>query len=150
MKGRTYKYMTKEPMFPFGFGLTYSEAEYRNMSLNAQKLKKKESLEVNLEVAHKGDFNIDEVVQLYICPEDTSGGIPLKSLKGFKRISLKKGESKKVSFSISPEELKVINEVGEKVWRKGKYKVVVGNSSPGKLSTKLGAAIPQEAIVQLR
>ncbi|QVY66578.1 glycoside hydrolase family 3 C-terminal domain-containing protein [Polaribacter sp. Q13] len=150
MKGRTYKYMTKEPMFPFGFGLTYSEAEYKNMSLNAQKLKKKESLEVNLEVANKGDFNIDEVVQLYICPEDTSGGIPLKSLKAFKRISLKKGESKKVSFSISPEELKVINEVGEKVWRKGKYKVVVGNSSPGKLSTKLGAAIPQEAIFQLR
>ncbi|WP_111708486.1 glycoside hydrolase family 3 C-terminal domain-containing protein [Lutibacter citreus] len=150
MKGRTYKYMTKEPMFPFGFGLTYSKTEFKNMTLNAEKLKVKDALEVNVEVANTGDFNIDEVVQLYICPEDISGGIPMKSLKAFKRISLAKGTAKMISFSIKPEDLKVYNEEGEKVWRKGKYNVVVGNSSPGELSIKLGAAVPQEMIIQLK
>jgi beta-glucosidase len=150
MKGRTYKYMTEEPMFPFGFGLTYSETSIKNIRLNKTKLRKKDVLEVQVDVANTGNYDIDEVVQLYVSPEDTSGGIPLRSLKSFQRISLKKGESKKVNFSIQPANLKVVNEKGDKVWRKGKYKIVVGNSSPGDLSVKLGASLPQEVMIQLK
>ncbi|WP_430931675.1 glycoside hydrolase family 3 C-terminal domain-containing protein [Saccharicrinis sp. 156] len=150
MKGRTYKYMTKEPMFPFGFGLTYSKTELSGLTLSRTKLKKSESLDVKVDVANMGDYDIDEVVQLYVCPVDTTGGIPLKSLKAFNRISLKKGEQKQIAFSIPPEQLKVVNEMGKKVWRKGQYKIVVGNASPGKLSVDLGAAAPQEVMVVLR
>jgi beta-glucosidase len=150
MKGRTYKYMTKEPMFPFGYGLTYSKTEFNNLVLNSTKLKKKETLEVTVDIANVGDVDIEEVVQIYVCPENVSGGIPLKSIKGFSRASLKKGEKKSVSFSINPEDLKVVNEEGERVWRKGKYKIVVGNASPGDLSVKLGAAVPQTATIQLK
>ncbi|WP_298369244.1 glycoside hydrolase family 3 C-terminal domain-containing protein [uncultured Lutibacter sp.] len=150
MKGRTYKYMTKDPMFPFGYGLTYSKTEFSNLVLNSTKLKKKETLEVTVDVENVGNFDIEEVVQLYICPENVSGGIPLKSMKGFSRASLKKGEKKSVSFSINPEDLKVVNEEGERVWRKGNYKIVVGNASPGDLSVKLGASVPQTAIIQLK
>ena len=57
---------------------------------------------------------------------------------------------KNVSFQINPEDLKFVNEKGEKVWRKGTYKVIVGNSSPGELSVKLGAAIPQEVVLKLK
>ncbi|WPR71122.1 glycoside hydrolase family 3 C-terminal domain-containing protein [Flavobacterium sp. NG2] len=150
MKGRTYKYMTEEPMYPFGFGLTYSKTELSNLKLNSTKLRKNEGLTVKVDVANVGDFDIDEVVQLYICPEDTSGGIPLKSLKAFERIALNKSDKKTVSFSITADDLKVIDTNGKKVWRKGNYKIVVGNASPGALSTKLGAALPQETIIELK
>ncbi|MEH0152715.1 glycoside hydrolase family 3 C-terminal domain-containing protein [Limibacter armeniacum] len=150
MQGRTYKYMTKEPMFPFGFGLTYSETQFSNLALNSTKLKKNDSLEVKIEVANTGDFDIEEVVQLYVCPVEATDGIPLKSLKSFQRVALKKGEKQALTFALDAENFKVVNQEGEKVWRKGAYKVVVGNASPGELSLKLGAATPQEATIQLR
>lgn len=150
MQGRTYKYMTKEPMFPFGFGLTYSETAFKNMVTNATKLKKNQELNVEVELSNVGDFDIEEVVQLYVCPVEVTGGIPMKSLKAFKRIDLPKGASKKVAFTLSPEELMVVNEEGKKVWRKGDYKIVVGNASPGAYSETLGAAKAQEVVVTLK
>jgi len=150
MKGRTYKYMTEEPLFPFGFGLTYSKTQFDDLILSDTKLKTGENLGISVKVSNVGDYDIDEVVQVYICPADTSGGIPLKSLKRFNRITLKKGESKSLNFGIDSKELRVIDTQGKSIWRKGSYKVVVGNSSPGELSVKLGAAIPQEAIVVLK
>ena len=150
MKGRTYKYMTEEPMYPFGFGLSYSKTEFKNIKSNATTLKKNQNLEISVEISNVGNYNIDEVAQLYICPEEVTDGIPYKSLKAFKRIELAKGETKSVSFTITPEELKVINTEGEKEWRKGDYKVVIGNSSPGDLSVRLGAAQPQEVVITLK
>ena len=150
MQGRTYKYMTKEPMFPFGFGLTYSETAFKNMVTSATKLKKNQELNVEVELSNVGDFDIEEVVQLYVCPVEVTGGIPMKSLKAFKRIDLPKGETQKVAFTLSPEELMVVNEEGKKVWRKGDYKIVVGNASPGAFSESLGAAKPQEVVVTLK
>ncbi|MDV7187162.1 glycoside hydrolase family 3 C-terminal domain-containing protein [Lutibacter sp. TH_r2] len=150
MQGRTYKYMTEEPMFPFGFGLTYSKTEIKNLTLNKEKLKSKDELNVSVEVSNIGDFDIDEVVQLYISPVKNDENLPNTSLKGFQRISLKKGETKTINFTIKAKDLKVINVEGEKVWRKGAYKVIVGNSSPSKLSEKLGAATPQFSEIILR
>lgn len=150
MKGHTYKYMTEEPMFPFGFGLTYSKTELSNLSLSSSKLKKDTKLEAQVEIANNGEYDIEEVVQLYVSPEDISGGLPFTSLKAFKRVDLKKGEKKRVAFSLDPEILKVINEEGEKVWRKGDYKIIIGNSSPGARSIKLGAAVPQEEMITLK
>ncbi|WP_075591177.1 glycoside hydrolase family 3 C-terminal domain-containing protein [Labilibacter marinus] len=150
MQGRTYKYMTEEPMFPFGFGLTYSETQISDLVLSSEKLKKKEDLKVSVKVANTGDYDIDEVVQLYVSPEEVTGGIPITSIKGFQRISLKKGESKTVEFKVSSDQFMVVNTEGEKEWRKGAYKITVGNSSPSDLSQKLGAAAPQEASIQLR
>ncbi|MGB5434508.1 MAG: glycoside hydrolase family 3 C-terminal domain-containing protein [Maribacter sp.] len=150
MRGRTYKYMMEEPAYPFGFGLSYSKSEFRNLALSSLKLNKKEKLTITVDVANIGAYDMEEVVQVYVSPKDTSGGIPLKSLKAFKRVSLKKGEEKTLTFSLEPEDLKVINEKGEKIWRKGEYTILVGNSSPGDLSIRLGAAIPQKTIIQLR
>lgn len=145
MKGRTYKYMTEEPMYPFGFGLTYSKTAISNLKLNASKIKKDMNLEAQVDVSNTGNYDIDEVVQLYICPKDTTGGLPIKSLKAFQRISLKKGETKPISFNVTAEMLKVVNAEGAKVWRKGEYQVVVGNCSPSTIAEKLGAATPQTA-----
>ncbi|WP_343329616.1 glycoside hydrolase family 3 C-terminal domain-containing protein [Polaribacter staleyi] len=150
MKGRTYKYMTEEPMYPFGFGLTYSKTEIKNLKLSNTKLRKNGSLEVSVEVANVGNYDIDEVVQLYVSPKVNKDNLPLQSLKAFKRITLAKGAIKTVSFTLSTEELKVIDTKGAKVWRKGDYKITVGNSSPGNKSVKLGAAKPQELTITLR
>ncbi|WNJ16574.1 glycoside hydrolase family 3 C-terminal domain-containing protein [Pontibacter sp. G13] len=150
MKGRTYKYMTEAPMYPFGFGLTYSKTELSQLTLSATKLKKNQSLSIQVEVANVGKFDIEEVVQLYICPEDTTGGIPLRSLKAFQRVALTQGATETLSFELDADQLKVIDEHGDLVWRKGDYRIVVGNASPGELSTQLGAAIPQEAIITLK
>ena len=150
MKGRTYKYMMEEPAYPFGFGLTYSKSEFRNLALSALKLNKKEKLTLTVDIANIGGYDMEEVVQVYVSPKDTSGGIPLKSLKAFKRVSLQKGEVQTLTFSLKPEELKVINEKGEKIWRKGEYNIQVGNSSPSEFSVQLGAAVPQKTSIQLR
>lgn len=150
MKGRTYKYMTEEPMYPFGFGLTYSKTEFNNLKLSSDKVKSNSSLSASVEVINSGNYDIDEVVQLYICPVDHKDGVPFKTLKAFERVALKKGERKTVSFTIAPEQLKFVNEKGEKIWRKGDYKIVIGNASPGDLSVKLGAAVPQETMLSLK
>lgn len=150
MKGRTYKYMTKEPMFPFGFGLTYSKTKFSNLSLSSSKLKKNEKLNVKVDAANTGNFDIDDVVQLYISPVDTAGGLPISDLKRFQRVSLSKGEKKTLNFTLDPENLEVVDQDGKSVWHKGKYKIIVGDSSPGDLSTKLGAATPQEAVLELK
>ncbi|MBD0404336.1 glycoside hydrolase family 3 C-terminal domain-containing protein [Flammeovirga sp. EKP202] len=150
MKGRTYKYMTEEPLYPFGFGLTYSKTTLSNLRLNSEKLKKNTPLEVQVEVSNSGAYDIEEVVQLYISPSDTTGGLPLQSLKAFERVVLKKGEKKNLKFTLNSESLKIINTEGEKVWRKGKYKITVGNASPGDLSVRLGAAVPQEKGIELK
>jgi len=150
MKGRTYKYMTEEPLFPFGFGLTYSKTTLSNLNLSSKKLRKNETLVAKVEVANTGNFDIDEVVQLYVCPQNNNEGLPLKSLKAFKRVSLKKNKKTTLTFELEPEDLKFVNKQGEKVWIKGNYKIFVGNASPGELSLKLGATLPQEAIVTLK
>lgn len=150
MKERTYKYMTQVPMFPFGFGLTYSKTEIGKISVEDVTLNKKQSLNVSVEVSNVGNFDIDEVVQLYVNPINPTDGIPLKSLKAFQRISLKLGEKKTLNFQINPDDLMVINTEGKKVWRKGKYNVVIGNASPGDLSKKLGAVFAEEITITLK
>lgn len=150
MKGRTYKYMTEEPLYPFGFGLTYSKIEMDNLKLSATKLKKNQSLEVSVDVKNTGDFDVEEVVQLYVSPVDNKLNLPLRTLKGFKRVKLSKGESKSVTFNLSPEDLKVINEQGEKIWSKGKYKIIVGNAAPIKNIVKLGAIKPNQIEILLK
>ena len=150
MQGRTYKYMTEEPAYPFGFGLTYSRTEFSDVRLNTSNPAEDEPLSVQVDVANTGGYDIEEVVQLYISPVEVSGGLPIHSLKAFQRVALAKGEIKQLSFAINPAELHIVSEDGEKTWRRGDYKVTVGNSSPGELSVRLGAAVPQETIITLK
>ncbi|WP_068471863.1 glycoside hydrolase family 3 C-terminal domain-containing protein [Saccharicrinis aurantiacus] len=150
MQGRTYKYMTKEPMYPFGYGLTYSKTTFSDLIIEASKLKKGKDLNIQLEVSNAGDFDMGDVVQLYINPVNSSGGIPLKSLKAFERVSLKKGEKQTINFTVKADDLKVVNKEGERVWHKGEYKVVLGNASPGELSKRLGASFAKESTIILR
>ena len=124
-----YLDVRNEPLYPFGYGLSYTQFEYSNLKLSAKELKENEDIEVSVEVTNTGNFDGKEVVQLYV--RDIVGSItrPVKELKGFKKIFIKKGETKLVSFKLSVEDLKFYNSSLDFVAELGKFQVFVGTDS---------------------
>ena len=150
MAGRTYRYMKKEPLYPFGFGLSYTHFEYKNLKLDADKVKQGDSIRATVTVKNIGNSDGDEVVQLYITDIEASTRTPLYALKGFKRISLKAGQSKTIEFTITPEIMALINNSGESVLENGEFKVTIGGCSPGNRGIALGAPEPVQATFTLQ
>jgi beta-glucosidase len=142
MDGRTYRYMTKEPLYPFGFGLSYTRFEFSELTLNTKSVKAGDGLKAEVKVTNAGNYAGDAVVQLYLSAKDVSFKTPLASLKGFDRISLKPGESQLVSFDLTPELLSLVNEEGVLAHVPGSYRLIIGESSPSPRSQALGAATP--------
>ena len=128
MAGKTYRYITKPVLYPFGFGLSYTSFAYSNLKLSATQLTKKAPLKINLTVKNTGNYNGDEVVQLYIKHSGT--GMPLKELKGFKRIYLKKGEQQNISFSLKATDIQHYDaKIDELAAISGKVQLMIGPSS---------------------
>jgi beta-glucosidase len=140
MSGRTYRYMTKEPMYPFGFGLSYAKFDYSDLALSKERISKKESTTLTCKVTNTSDESADEIIQLYITANSKELDSPLFSLKGVQRISLNPGSSQEISFVVSPQMLNQINEKGEKELKKGDYTISIGGSLPTKRSLDLGAS----------
>ncbi|PWJ35003.1 glycoside hydrolase family 3 C-terminal domain-containing protein [Sediminitomix flava] len=149
MIGRTYRYMNEDPLYPFGFGLSYVDFEFSSISIKDQAYKSSENIEVELTVTNKGTLKAEEVIQLYISDYPVKFKAPNHSLKDFQRLSLEAGESRKIAFTVTPEMRQVINEKGEKIVPKGLIKITVGNSAPLKRSIELGAKL-QTAQVKLK
>jgi beta-glucosidase len=150
MKGRTYRYMTSEPLYPFGFGLSYTKFTYSNLQLSKATVKKNEPVEATVTVTNAGQTAGDEVVQLYLTCEATGITTPLYSLKGFKRITLAPGATEQVHFTITPDMLKVINDKGESLLPAEKVKISIAGSLPGARSEALGAAKGVEALLTVK
>ena len=126
MAGRTYRYMTEEPLYPFGYGLSYTTFEYFEMKLSAAKVASGQELKVTVRVRNTGAHAGDAVVQLYLSDLEASVDAPIRSLVGFTRVSLTPGASKEVSFAISSEQMKLVNDLGERVLQPGAFRVEVG------------------------
>jgi beta-glucosidase len=150
MKGRTYRYMTDEPLYPFGFGLSYTSYTYNNIKTDKVKVKRGQSVKVSATVTNAGKASGEEVVQLYITDLKTSVPAPIYSLKSMKRIKLAAGESKVVTFDITPQMMELVTENGNKVIEPGDFRVYVAGSTPSELSKKLGAAIPISTIFSVK
>lgn len=150
MKGRTYRYMTSEPMYPFGYGLSYTRFTYSNLQLSKTAVKKNESIEATVTVTNSGAIAGDEVAQLYLTNEAAGITTPNYSLKGFKRINLAPGASTQVQFTITPELLKVVNDKGEVVLPSEKVTVRIGGASPGSRSEVLGVAKGVEGVIVVK
>lgn len=140
LAGRTYRYMGTAPLFPFGFGLSYSTFEYSDLVLDKKQVKNGGSLSVEVTVTNTGNYRADEVAQLYLTDLEASVDLPKYALKNFQRVNLWPGDSKKVSFEISPKMMEMVNENGERLIEAGEFKVFVGGSTPSKRSLELGAA----------
>ena len=145
MKNRTYRYFKGEALYPFGFGLSYTNFTFSDLHLSKTKIKKNETVNAEVTVRNNGKISSDETVQLYLTNLQSGENIPLYSLKGFKRISLAPGSSQKVKFTITPDMIKLVNEKGESVLNSGKIKISIGESLPSKRSEELGSAKPVEA-----
>jgi len=150
MKGRTYRYMQEEPMYPFGFGLSFTKFTYSDIKLASPTVKKGQSVDVEVKVTNSGNTNADEVVQLYLTSMETTSPTPLYSLKGIRRLSLKAGTSEQVKFTITPEMLTLINEKGESLLQPGNYKISVAGSLPGNRSEILGGAKAQQVTLTMK
>jgi beta-glucosidase len=146
MVGRTYRYMTAEPLYPFGFGLSYTQFEYANLKLDAARVRKGDSVRATATVKNIGPRPAEEVVQLYLTDVKASVRVPISALKGFKRVALKPGQSRTVTFTITAEMMSLIDENGQSVLGTGDFRILVGGCSPGTRGPALGAAKPAQAV----
>lgn len=138
MANRTYRYYKGDVRYPFGYGLSYTTFGYAPLS-NASAVKTGESIEVSTTVTNTGKRAGDEVVQLYVShPQNGNTRVPLRALKGFKRIHLEKGESKTVTFTLSPEELALVDDKGNLVQKEGAVELFIGGGQPYKSEGSFG------------
>ena len=126
---RPYLFSNSTPLFPFGYGLSYSKFRYANLRLEPATVPINGKTRVSVDVSNTGNRAGDEVVQLYIRDEVSSVTRPIKELKGFERVNLKPGETRTVSFSIGPEELQFYNRELKRVVEPGTFKIMVGPNS---------------------
>ncbi len=130
MEGRTYRYFRGEPLYPFGYGLSYSKFSYSGLTFDRSSIAGA-SVRVSAVVQNTSAVEGDEVVQLYIADRSASVPVAIRSLAGFDRIALKPGEKRKVSFNISPRQMSVIDNDGNRMIEPGEFEVSVGGKQPG-------------------
>src|SRR5262245_20634468 len=131
MRGRTYRFFKGEPLYPFGFGLSYTRFKYDDLKLSAKTVRAGEGIMISVNVQNTGDRPGDEVVQLYVTDVAASVPVPIRSLAGIKRIFLKPGEKQTVSFALTPEQMTVIDDKGKRVIEPGEFIINDGGKQPG-------------------
>ncbi|MCL2801246.1 MAG: glycoside hydrolase family 3 C-terminal domain-containing protein [Treponema sp.] len=144
MKGRTYRYMTEKPLYPFGFGLSYTSFRFDSIELSSSEINAGSVLNVAVSVTNTGKRDADEVVQLYIS-KDNRQNEPFSSLKGFKRVFIKAGKTAKVEFKLSAESMYTVNDGGEYKLVPGSYTVIAGDAAPVPAAVEKGAPSPVSA-----
>lgn len=124
-----YLDVSNEPLYPFGYGLSYSNFTYSDITLSSKNLKGNQTLTATVTVTNNSKIDGKEVVQLYIRDMIGSSTRPVKELKGFQKVLIKAGESKKVSFTITPNDLKFYNYDLKYDWEAGDFNIMIGGSS---------------------
>lgn len=129
--------LDNDPKFPFGYGLSYTQFKYSEMNLSSTNLKGNQTLNINVNVANTGNYDGEEVVQLYI--RDLFGKVvrPVKELKGFHKIFIKKGETKTISFTLTPENLKFYDDQLNYDWEGGEFDIMIGTDSQNVQSKRI-------------
>ncbi len=130
MANRTYRYFKGDALYPFGYGLSYTSFTYDNLVIPAT-VKTGKDITVSIRVTNTGNRDGEEVVQLYVSNQNKEIRSAIKSLKGFQRITINKGESKIISFRLSPEQLSLTDEQGKLFQPKGKIMISIGGGQPG-------------------
>ncbi len=130
MEGKTYRYFRGEPLYAFGYGLSYTKFDYSGFSVSSSTLKAGEPVKVSLTVTNSGGYDGDEVVQVYCVQPESVSTRPIKTLVAFQRVNLKKGESRVVTLDVAPVQLRHFNtKLGDYEIAKGQYEFQIGASS---------------------
>jgi beta-glucosidase len=130
MKERTYRYFHGTPLYPFGFGLSFSKFEYGKVSLSTATLHAGDPLRVEADVKNTSNRAGDEVVQVYLGFPQLPG-TPIRALRGFQRVHVGAGETKHVQFTLQPRDLSMVNDAGDRLVAPGPYRLSVGGGQPG-------------------
>ena len=130
MTGKTYRFFTQEPLYPFGYGLSYTTFKYSDLSLPETTVAG-EKVSIRATVTNTGKVAGDEVVELYLTDEKASTPRPIRQLEGFSRVSLKPGESKVVELVLEPRQFSIINNKNKRVIEPGYFIISVGGKQPG-------------------
>jgi beta-glucosidase len=146
MEGRTYRYFRGEVLFPFGHGLSYTRFAYRDLSVGAAQpdiappsgaaartaqVRAGDSVSVSVEVENAGAREGEEVVQLYVTDVSASVPVPIRALAGFRRVALQPGERRRVTFTLAPRQLSLVDAEGRRVVEPGVFELSVGGKQPG-------------------
>lgn len=133
----TSKYLDIDntPLYPFGFGLSYTKFEFNDIKIDKTRMRPSESVKVSVEVANRGKMTGDEVVQLYIHDVAATVTRPVRELKGFQRITLKPGETRRVEFTLTRKDLEFLGRDLKPILESGEFHVFIGNSSDAGLQT---------------
>jgi len=140
MANRTYRYSTETPLYPFGFGLSYTEFAYGDLVLEQVEVQKGEHVHGKFTLANIGTIAAEEVAQLYLTDKEASVLVPLHKLVSFERVSLKPGESKTIPFTITPDMMMLVDEAGQMQLEPGMFQLTIGSCSPGIRGQELGAS----------
>jgi beta-glucosidase len=130
MVGRTYRYFVDAPLFPFGHGLSYTTFAYRDLRVPSE-VRAGAAVDVSVEVQNTGPVAGEEVVQLYLTDVRASAPVPIRTLVGFRRIALRAGERRRVTFTITPRQQSLIDDSGTRVIEPGTFRISVGGKQPG-------------------
>jgi beta-glucosidase len=130
MRSRTYRYFEGEPLYGFGYGLSYSKFEYSNLKLSRENLAAGDSLSVEADVRNVSEREGDEVAELYLSfPK--SAAAPIRALRGFTRLHLAAGQTEHIRFTLDARDLSEVNEKGDRIVAQGAYRISVGGGQPG-------------------
>ena len=149
MKNRTYRYLEKEPLYPFGFGLSYASFDYADLQLSSARLQGDATVTVSCRISNTSKINADEVAQLYLTKQGRSNNDPFLSLKAFKRVNLDGESAQTISFDLDKKHFCSYNDEGDLVLNPGRYRIMVGGSLPVERSKALGAPGWVEAIIEV-
>ncbi|HEU5076474.1 MAG TPA: glycoside hydrolase family 3 N-terminal domain-containing protein [Polyangiaceae bacterium] len=149
MAGRTYRYATKAPLYPFGFGLSYGQLVYEALQLSQTKVQAGETLEAVVRLKNASDRDIEEVVQLYLTDVEASVPVPTASLVAFQRVRLGAGRTRSVELTIPAHALQVVTATGERRFEPGAFVVHAGGAAPVPRAVELGAPEPLKQSFEL-
>ena len=137
MQGRTYRYMEKEPLYPFGYGLSYTDFVYSDIEAKCSPDDENAFVAILFKIENAGNFDGYEKVQIYVSPLSPSVKTPRWELKAFKAVYLKKNEVFSVSIDLPQNAFTLVGENGERFFEKGSFRLYIGGSQPGKRSEEL-------------
>jgi beta-glucosidase len=151
MQGRTYRYLETPPLYPFGYGLSYTRFAYKDLTLSPARPAATTDLcvSVGVTVENTGGRDGDEVVQLYVADREASCRVPQRDLRGFRRLHLAAGESRRLEFQLTARDLSLIDERGHRQLEPGRFLISVGGSQPDERSAALTGTRPLAAELEL-
>ena len=138
MKNRTYRYFEGQPLYPFGYGLSYSKFEYSNLKLSSAELQAGSPLAIDVDVKNASGKAGDEVVEVFITFPKVPGA-PLRALRGFTRVHVGAGEVRHVKLELQPRDLSYVNEAGDRMVSAGDYVISAGGGQPGTEAAQVAA-----------